>query len=68
MQTSTHLDLDEQLLTEAMRRGGHTTKRAAVNAALADYINLLKRHELLALRGQIHWDADLDQMRKSRVP
>jgi Arc/MetJ family transcription regulator len=64
----THLDLDEHLLTEAMRRGAHTTKRAAVNAALADYINLRKRHELLALRGQVHWEGDLDQMRKSRVP
>jgi Arc/MetJ family transcription regulator len=64
----THLDLDEHLLTEAMRRGGHDTKRAAVNAALAEYINLCRRHELLALRGEIRWQGDLDQMRKSRLP
>lgn len=64
----THLDLDEHLLTEAMRRGGHDTKRAAVNTALAEYINLRRRRELLALRGQIRWDGDLEQMRKSRVP
>ena len=64
----THLDLDEKLLTEAMRRGGHDTKRAAVNAALAGYINLCKRRELLALRGKVHWDGDLDQMRRSRHP
>lgn len=64
----THLDLDEQLLTEAMQRGGHSTKRAAVNAALAEYINLRRRRELLALRGQVRWDGDLAQMRKNRVP
>lgn len=64
----THLDLDERLLTEAMRRGGHDTKRAAVNAALAGYINLCKRRELLALRGKITWDGDLEQMRRSRYP
>lgn len=64
----THLDLDELLLTEAMQRGGHGTKRAAVNAALAEYINLRRRRELLALRGQVRWDGDLAEMRKNRVP
>jgi len=53
----THLDIDEKLLAEAMRRGGHGTKRAAVHAALFEYINL---------RGQVRWEGDLDQMRKSR--
>ena len=64
----THLDLDEHLLNEAMRRGGHDTKRATVNAALAEYINSCKRLELLALRGKVRWEGNLDQMRKSRVP
>lgn len=64
----THLDIDEQLLAEAMRRGGHATKRAAVNAALAKYVNFCKRLELLSLRGKVRWEGDLDQMRKSRVP
>jgi Arc/MetJ family transcription regulator len=64
----THIDLDERLLKEAMRRGRHDTKRAAVNAALAEYVNSCKRVELLSLRGKIRWQGDLDQMRKSRVP
>lgn len=65
---NTHLDLDEHQLIEALRRGGHDTKRAAANAALAGYINLCKRRELLALRGKINWDGDLEQMRRSRYP
>ena len=64
----THLDLDGKLLADAMKRGGHSTKRAAVNAALAEYVNSCKRLELLSLRGKVRWEGDLDQMRKSRVP
>lgn len=64
----THLDLDQRLLAEAMRRGRHDTKRAAVNAALAEYINVHRRRELLGLRGRVPWEGDLEQMRKSRVP
>ena len=62
----THLDIDEKLLSEAMQRGGHGTKRAAVHAALFEYINLRKRRALLALRGQVRWEGDLEQMRKNR--
>ncbi|MEX0734743.1 MAG: type II toxin-antitoxin system VapB family antitoxin [Steroidobacteraceae bacterium] len=64
----THIDLDERLLKEAMRRGRHETKRAAVNAALAAYVNLRKRQELLALRGQVKWEGDLRKLRASRLP
>jgi Arc/MetJ family transcription regulator len=64
----THLEIDEQLLSEAMQRGRHSTKRAAVNAALAEYVNFCKRLELLSLHGKVRWEGDLDQMRKSRVP
>ena len=64
----THLDLDKHLLMEAMRRGGHGTKRAAVNDALAEYVNRRRRRELLALRGQIRWCGDLEQMRGRRDP
>lgn len=62
----THLDIDEDLLAEAMRRGGHQTKRAAVHVALYEYIQQRKRIELLGLRGQVRWEGDLDQMRKNR--
>lgn len=62
----THLEIDQTLLAEALRRGGHRTKRAAVHAALFEYINLQKRRELRALRGEVRWEGNLDQMRKSR--
>ncbi len=62
----THLDIDEKLLAEAMRRGSHGTKTAAIHVALYEYIQQRKRRELLGLRGQVRWDGDLNQIRKNR--
>lgn len=62
----THIDLDEQLLEQVCQLGGFDTKKAAVNTALAEYVKLLKRRELLALRGKVKWEGDLNEMRADR--
>lgn len=62
----THLEIDDQLLTEAMRRGGHNTKRSAIHAALQEYVRMCKRLDLLGLKGKVRWTGDLDQMRRNR--
>ena len=58
-----HIDLDEALVREVIRLGHFTTKKAAVNAALAEYARLLQRRQLLDLRGKISWEGDLNEMR-----
>jgi Arc/MetJ family transcription regulator len=58
-----HIDLDEALVREVIRLGHFTTKKAAVNAALAEYARLLKRRQLLGLRGKVSWEGDLNEMR-----
>lgn len=63
----THLDLDDSLLEQVCTLGGFSTKKAAVNMALAEYANFLKRKQLLALRGQVEWRGDLDQLRANRA-
>ena len=60
----TNIVLDEQLIAEAMRRTGIKTKRAVVEEALRTLIQLKRQEEILALRGQIKWEGDLDQMRR----
>jgi Arc/MetJ family transcription regulator len=65
---ATHIELDETLLKQIVRLGHFSTKKAAVNAALAEYLRHLKRRQLLELRGKVHWDGDLDAMRSSRLP
>ena len=65
-QMKTHIELDDALLEEVFKLGGFNTKKAAVNTALAEYVKMLKRRELLALRGKIPWDGDLNEMRADR--
>lgn len=62
-----HIDLDESLVQEVMQLGDYATKKAAVNAALAEYVRLLKRKQLLELRGQVPWEGSLERMRERRA-
>ena len=59
----TNLDLDDQLVTEAMRRYGLPSKRAAVDFALRRLVgDEMSRDETLQMEGS-GWDADLDELR-----
>jgi Arc/MetJ family transcription regulator len=62
----THIELDDELLEQVFRLGGFDTKKAAVNTALAEYAKLLKRRELLEMRGQVRWEGDLAALRADR--
>lgn len=62
----THIELEDDLLDQVIRLGKFKTRKAAVNQALLEYARLLKRKELLNLKGKLSWDADLDQLRDSR--
>lgn len=64
--TRTNIDLDDDLVSEVMRRHGVTTKRAAVDLALRRLVGpRLSSEALRALRG-IGWEGDLDEMRQTR--
>jgi Arc/MetJ family transcription regulator len=60
----TNIVLDDDLVAEAMRRTGIRTKRAVVEEALRTLIGLTRQEEILALRGRLRWEGDLDQMRR----
>jgi Arc/MetJ family transcription regulator len=62
----TNLDIDEKLLETAMRLGGHRSKREAVNAALAEYIQWRKRLAVLECLGTISFDPGFDY-KKARM-
>lgn len=61
----TNIDIDEELIREAMRLSGNATKKATVEAALRQMVSLKKQERIRALRGKFHWEGDLDEMRKS---
>jgi Arc/MetJ family transcription regulator len=62
----TNLAIDDDLLEEALRVGGHRTKRETVNEALKEYIQRRRRGRLLDLIGKIDFDPAYDYKRARR--
>ena len=60
----TNLALNDELIDEARRLGGHRTKRQAVNEALEEYVARRKRKEILRIFGQAEWDSEYDYKRE----
>jgi Arc/MetJ family transcription regulator len=61
--TRTNLELDDDLVNEAMRRYALPSKRAAVDFALRRLVgDAMTRDEALAMEGT-GWDADLEDVR-----
>ena len=63
---STNLALDDELVAAAKRLGGHRTKRAAVNEALAEYVARRKQKQVLDLFGALEWDPEYDYKAERR--
>jgi Arc/MetJ family transcription regulator len=63
----TNINLDERLIREGLRVFGCKSKRELVNLALRKLLKKAKRKEILTLRGQIKWEADLKELRRSRL-
>jgi len=56
----TNLQLDDRLIDEAVRLGGHRTKRAAVTQALADYTQRLRQLKVLSEFSKVDFVPDYD--------
>jgi Arc/MetJ family transcription regulator len=60
----TNIQIDDDLVSEAMRRYGLHSKRAAVDLALRRLVGeSMTQEEALAMEGA-GWDGDLDEMRR----
>jgi len=62
----TNIVIDDQLMKETLRATGLKTKREAVELGLRTLLQLTKQTEVQRLRGKLHWEGDLDAMRKDR--
>jgi len=63
---ATNLKLDDTLIAEAVRIGGHKTKQAAVSAAIAEYVDRRHRLQLLELEGKVEFDPGWDYKKMRR--
>ncbi len=63
----TNIEIDDVLMAEALAASGARTKREAVEQGLRTLIRIKRQAEALrALRGTVHWEGDLDAMRRDR--
>jgi Arc/MetJ family transcription regulator len=59
----TNIEIDDQLMREALRLTGAKTKKEAVELGLQTLLRLRQQEQLRQLRGKLQWDGDLDAMR-----
>ena len=57
----TSIEIDDQLMREAMRCSGARTKKAAVDAALRLLVKTQAQGPIGRLRGKVIWEAPGDQ-------
>lgn len=62
----TNIEIDDDLLREAMLAAGLTTKKATVEAALQRLVVETRRRDAIAGLAGLGWDGDLDALRKAR--
>jgi Arc/MetJ family transcription regulator len=58
--------IDDALLEEALRVGGHRTKKDTVTEALREYIQRRKQLRILDLFGKVKFDPKHDYKRQRR--
>ena len=64
----TNVEIDEKLLSRALRASGYRTKRAAIEAGLRLLVQFHSQKKLRALKGKITWEGDLgDEIERADV-
>lgn len=62
----TNIDIDDDLMREALEVTGARTKRAAVEEGLRLLIQTRRQAGLRRLRGKVAWEGDLHKSRQAR--
>ena len=62
----TNIVIDDTLMRETLRATRLRTKREAVELGLRTLLRLAAQEEIRGLRGRLHWNGDLNEMRTDR--
>jgi Arc/MetJ family transcription regulator len=62
----TNIEIDDELMEEAMRRAKTKTKRETVEQGLRLLIKLNRQTGIRKLRGKVKWQGNLDELRSGR--
>jgi Arc/MetJ family transcription regulator len=63
----TNIDINDDLMRQAMRSSGARTKRAVVEEALRLLIQTKGQTSIRRLRGKVAWEGDLNLSRLGRI-
>jgi Arc/MetJ family transcription regulator len=63
----TNIEIDDDILHEVRRLTGAKTKREAVDLALRELVARYRRLDILSIRGEVHWEGDLEESRAGRL-
>jgi Arc/MetJ family transcription regulator len=66
MIVATNLQIDDRLITKAVKLGEHRTKKSAVTQALVDYIHHLEQEKILSLFGSIDYNPKFDYKKQRK--
>lgn len=59
----TTIEIDENLMEEAMKASGSSTKKATVEEGLRLIVRLKKQERIKEYRGKLKWEGNLAKMR-----
>ncbi len=62
----TNIIIDEKLMERGLKATGIKTRRALVDHALRELLRRESQKKILELKGNVHWDGDLEEMRQMR--
>lgn len=62
----TNIVIDDELMKEALKATGVSTKREAVELGLQALIRMKRQQNIRGYRGKLRWQGDLDRMRTDR--
>jgi Arc/MetJ family transcription regulator len=62
----TNIDIDDALMAAALDVARQKTKKATVEEALRLLVRTRAQGRLRALRGKLHWEGSLEELRRDR--
>lgn len=61
----TNIEIDDDLMAQALKVGGFKTKKAAVEEGLRLLVQTKAQRRLRGLRGKLRWEGSLEEDRES---
>jgi len=60
----TNVIIDDKLMSKALKSGKYRTKKDAIEQGLKLLVQINSQKKLQRLKGNIHWEGDLNEMRR----